>query len=316
MRVAVVTTSYPTSDDDPSGHFVQTEARLIAREAEVHVVTAAGGGAGDASARSEAGVQVWRLGGGDAFGWPGVAARVAERPWRLVGAARWTARARRLLQAQPAFDRVVCHWAVPCAFPVAVGAAGELEVVSHGGDVRLLVRLPAAARRLVVGRILGRASSWTFVSTSLHDTLAAALDEPQRRRLAAVTRIRPAAIDLPDVRTKVRDLRAGCDGRPLVVCVGRLVESKRFHRAFDHVAQHGMAGTRVVVVGDGPEKGRLEAHARRLGLDTRFVGRTSRADALAWIAAADSLLHASRDEGLSTVVREAEALGVPVEVVG
>jgi glycosyltransferase involved in cell wall biosynthesis len=69
-------------------------------------------------------------------------------------------------------------------------------------------------------------------------------------------------------------------------------------------------------VGDGPEKGRLEAHARRLGLDTRFVGRTSRADALAWIAAADSLLHASRDEGLSTVVREAEALGVPVEVVG
>ena len=69
------------------------------------------------------------------------------------------------------------------------------------------------------------------------------------------------------------------------------------------------------MVGDGPDRPRLEARARALGIDTRFIGRTSHETALAWIAAADALLHASHEEGLSTVVREAEALGVPVEIV-
>jgi glycosyltransferase involved in cell wall biosynthesis len=45
----------------------------------------------------------------------------------------------------------------------------------------------------------------------------------------------------------------------------------------------------------------------------RFVGAVPREEALAWIGAADALLFASRAEGLSTVVREAEALGIRVE---
>ncbi len=39
MRIAVITTSFPASLGDPSGHFVQTEARLLARHAEVVVIT-------------------------------------------------------------------------------------------------------------------------------------------------------------------------------------------------------------------------------------------------------------------------------------
>jgi teichuronic acid biosynthesis glycosyltransferase TuaC len=70
-----------------------------------------------------------------------------------------------------------------------------------------------------------------------------------------------------------------------------------------------------VVVGDGPERGRLVALARLRKIDARFVGRLPRPDALAWIGAADVLLHASRTEGLSTVVREANALGVPALLV-
>jgi teichuronic acid biosynthesis glycosyltransferase TuaC len=70
----------------------------------------------------------------------------------------------------------------------------------------------------------------------------------------------------------------------------------------------------LVVVGDGPERSRLEALARARGVDARFVGRVPRDEALAWIGAADVLIHASEAEGLSTVVREAEALGTPVAV--
>jgi hypothetical protein len=43
------------------------------------------------------------------------------------------------------------------------------------------------------------------------------------------------------------------------------------------------------------------------------VGQTPRTEAIAWIAASDELVIASSAEGLSTVAREAEALGVAVK---
>jgi teichuronic acid biosynthesis glycosyltransferase TuaC len=91
------------------------------------------------------------------------------------------------------------------------------------------------------------------------------------------------------------------------------VSGKRVDRAIAFVASKPTPRT-LVVVGDGPERARLARLAEGYGLDARFVGRTSRPEALAWIAAADALVHSSQVEGLSTVVREAEALGTPVVV--
>jgi glycosyltransferase involved in cell wall biosynthesis len=62
------------------------------------------------------------------------------------------------------------------------------------------------------------------------------------------------------------------------------------------------------VVGDGPERATLQQRYPNV----RFVGHLRRDRALTWIAAADLLLSASRQEGSPTVVREARALGVPV----
>ncbi|HWL85328.1 MAG TPA: glycosyltransferase, partial [Polyangiaceae bacterium] len=79
--------------------------------------------------------------------------------------------------------------------------------------------------------------------------------------------------------------------------------------AIAHAAAHR---AHLVVVGDGPERERLEVLARERGADVRFVGRRPRRETLAWIAVADALVHASEAEGLSTVVREAETLGTRV----
>jgi teichuronic acid biosynthesis glycosyltransferase TuaC len=309
MRIALVTTSYPAFPGDPSGHFVESEARRLAHEADVLVVTT-----GASRSPKAAAVTVWHGGGRSAFGWPGVAARLRENPLRLASAACWVTRARAFLRSQPRFDRIVAHWAVPSAFPVALGLDVPLEVVSHGGDVRLLTRLPAPARTAVLDRILRDACRWRFVSGALHDELAATLTSRDRRRLAAIASVAAPAIDLPDVAAHIAQRRNARGQGRLVVCVGRLVASKRFARALDHLAEEGRAGRNasVVVVGDGPDRTRLERQARALGLDARFVGRATREDALAWIGASDGLLHASHAEGLSTVVREAEALGVPV----
>lgn len=89
------------------------------------------------------------------------------------------------------------------------------------------------------------------------------------------------------------------------------------------VRQHYSDGFRRFVVelraehatlGDGPERARLEKLAREWQIDVRFLGNTPRREALAWIGAADELVHASIAEGISTVVREAEHLGVKVTV--
>jgi glycosyltransferase involved in cell wall biosynthesis len=321
LRVAVVTTSYPASAGDPSGHFVQAEARQLARGAEVTVITAASAGSRPGATREADGIVVRRVGGGSAFGWPGVAARLRAGPWRAVDAGLWVYRVRALLRRDQPFDRVVAHWAVPCAVPAATGLTAALEVVSHGADVRALVGAPGVVRRALVESILASASSWRFVSSGLRDDLAAALDRRGRDRLERLATVAAAAIELPDVRDRVAALGAReglADGALLLVCVGRLVEGKRFDRALEHAAREASAapsGARVVVVGDGPERGRLERRARELRLDARFVGKVGREEALAWIAVSTALLHASREEGLSTVVREAVAMGVRVDVV-
>ena len=131
-----------------------------------------------------------------------------------------------------------------------------------------------------------------------------------------IARVEACAIDMPDVRDLAREKRALDPGVHLVVCVARLVPGKRVERVIDHMARRRHPPSRLVVVGDGPLRASLESRALRLGVDARFVGRTARPVALAWIAAADEVLHASLAEGLSTVEREALALGVPFRFVG
>jgi len=258
-------------------------------------------------------VSVVTPGPGGPFGWPGAAARIRERPARAWEAARWIATARRALASLDA-DRVVAHWAIPSAFPIARPGDHELEIVSHGGDVRLLRALPAIARRRIVRTLAFAASPWSFVSHALLDDLAASLDRETRAAVERVARIRPAPIELPDVTAAAAERRKSFAGARLAVCVGRLIATKRFDRAIAFVGARGAhERCSLVVVGDGPERAALERIARTQGVDARFVGAVGRREALAWIRAADVLLHASEAEGLSTVVREAEALGTRVE---
>lgn len=293
MRIVLVTTSYPAHEGDPSGHFVQAEARELERGGhEVTIVTPPAGGA---------------------FGWPGVAARVREKPWRILDAMRWTARAARQVRALRA-DRVVAHWAVPCAWPIATEAVAatraELAVVSHGADVRLLAGLPALARERIVRSVAERATEWRFVSEALRAKLLAALG-PGGRQLERIATVQAPRIELPSVEERIARITRELGGKRVAVSVGRLVRSKRVDRAIRYVARTPDVDA-LVVVGDGPERTRLEDLARRCDVDARFVGLVPREEALAWIGAARMVLHGSEREGLSTVLREAEALGTPV----
>jgi teichuronic acid biosynthesis glycosyltransferase TuaC len=314
VRVAIVTTSYPAFAGDGCGHFVETEALRRAEREEVFVVTA---GQDPYARREEVNrVSVLRLPGYDALGWPGVAARVRARPHRLLGAARWARQARDALASLVPLDRIVAHWAVPSGWPIATGLQAPLELVSHGADVRALVSFPAPLRRAIVARLLRRVDAWRFVSAALLDRLLASLGTEDARRVGRVARVEACPIDVPDVRGAVVEKRALLGETRLAVCVARLVPGKRVDRVIEHMAREPHPRGRLVVVGDGPLRASLEIRARSLGVDALFVGQTTRPVALAWIGAADVVLHASESEGLSTVEREAAALGVPFRFAG
>lgn len=101
---------------------------------------------------------------------------------------------------------------------------------------------------------------------------------------------------------------------PVVISVGRLRREKdhpTLLAAARLVLDHS-AGVRFLVVGDGPERARVQECRRAFGLQDAVQLLGDRSDAAELIAASDVLCVSSRTEGLGLVVLEAMAAGVPV----
>ncbi|MFB8248852.1 glycosyltransferase family 4 protein [Streptomyces sp. NPDC055952] len=122
-----------------------------------------------------------------------------------------------------------------------------------------------------------------------------------------VERFRPA-----DAGTVRAALLPDTDRRgPLVVCVGRLCRQKGqdvLLTAWESVLRR-VPGARLVLVGDGPDHGRLRALAPP---SVRFAGDV--ADVVPWYQAADVVVLPSRWEGMALAPLEAMACGRPVVV--
>jgi len=157
--------------------------------------------------------------------------------------------------------------------------------------------------------VLDVSANVRFAAHASLQSLSCALPDDVRQRLASVARVEPAAIDVPDVSRAAEDVRDACGARCVAVAVSRLVGSKRVEVAVEAV---GRLHPRVqlVVVGDGPDRDRLSKLAG--AWHVRFEGKLPREDALAWVAAADVVVHTSAEEAAPTVIREARSLGVLV----
>jgi glycosyltransferase involved in cell wall biosynthesis len=157
-----------------------------------------------------------------------------------------------------------------------------------------------------------------------------AVSEAVRRRALALLGVAPervitvrngvavAAFRTPRRATaEVRAELAIPDGAPLLLAVGALGCCKGQDVVLDALAriapqaEHRPA-PHAVFVGEGPDRERLLAQARRLGIDARvrFVGL--RRDVADLMHAADLFVHAARWEGFGRVVAEAMAAGRPV----
>jgi glycosyltransferase involved in cell wall biosynthesis len=97
---------------------------------------------------------------------------------------------------------------------------------------------------------------------------------------------------------------------PVLLMVGRIAAEKNVElglRAFER-ARAARPGTRMIVVGDGPARARLEAAHP----DVRFVGTQRGAELAAHYASADVFLFPSLSDTFGNVVMEALASGLPV----
>jgi len=96
------------------------------------------------------------------------------------------------------------------------------------------------------------------------------------------------------------------------LAAGRLVPQKGFDVLIDAFAQGAQPDDRLVIVGEGPERARLERRIRRLNLQscTQLPGHCHAVET--YLACSDILVLPSRYEGLPAVVVEAMAASLAI----
>jgi glycosyltransferase involved in cell wall biosynthesis len=132
--------------------------------------------------------------------------------------------------------------------------------------------------------------------------LAAGTCDPER------TVVIPNAVDVAGARR----LRPNGRQRPLIVSVGRLKAPKDFLTLVRALGKLPRDSFGAVIVGEGPDRRRLEEEIELVGLGERVRLAGERRDVPELLAEADVFALASASEGMPVSVLEAMAAGLPV----
>ncbi len=207
------------------------------------------------------------------------------------------------------FDLIDAHYLYPDGVAAAwIGQRLRRPVVltARGTDVNVITRYRTPRRRILWAA--DRAARIIAVSQALCDTLVRLGVE--KKKIVVLRN----GVDLktfePEDRRVARE-KLGVH-RKLWLSVGNLVELKGHHIVVEGVARE--PDVDLIVIGDGPEKRRLEKLARTLGIQDRikFIDYVPKEDLRTYYSAADALILASSREGMPNVVLESIACGTPV----
>ncbi len=140
-------------------------------------------------------------------------------------------------------------------------------------------------------------------------------EDLQRAGLRKPVSLIPNGVDMEKIRS-MRPFPVESD----FIFVGRLIPEKGVDFLLRALAvlKAEFPGFRAVIVGDGPERGRLENLSRELGLDENVVFTgflRDYADVIALMKSSKVFAFPSRREGFGMVVLEAMASGLPVVTV-
>jgi len=212
------------------------------------------------------------------------------------------------------FDVIDAHYYYPdgvAAAWLAQRFRKPLAITARGTDLNLIP--DHALPRRMIQWAARQADASIGVCRALTDVLRSwGVDE---RKLHVMRN----GVDLqrfhPEPPPQARD-RLGLTGAPLLLSVGHLIERKGHHLAVQAMPAvlKRFARARLLIVGEGEERGRLFALIQQLGLQdsVRLIGAVPNEQMAGWYSAADALILASSREGWANVLLEAMACGTPV----
>ncbi len=197
------------------------------------------------------------------------------------------------------------------------------NAVLHASGVRrVLVHDHSSGARTVHTGLRGLAKGLaTRVPWAAADAVVAVSEYVAWRQLtagavpAARIHVVPNPVPVPDTLRPASEVRAALGlepGRRMVAAAGRLTPEKGFHDLLE-AADALPADVDVVLVGDGPERARLEALRARLQTGGRVLLTGQRPDAAECVAAADVCVVPSRwEEAFCLAAAEPLARGRPL----
>jgi 1,2-diacylglycerol 3-alpha-glucosyltransferase len=134
----------------------------------------------------------------------------------------------------------------------------------------------------------------------------------------------PTGIDIKEFQSNIKNDNFGGrykikEGDKKLIYVGRLGKEKNVEFLIEVLAilKQQINSVKLLLVGDGPDKKRLEYLAKQLGLenDIIFTGYLSKAEVIKAYRVADVFVFASRTDTQGMVVLEAAASGLPIVAV-
>ncbi|HEX5132894.1 MAG TPA: glycosyltransferase [Candidatus Krumholzibacteria bacterium] len=315
MRVLVITGLFPNRAEPVWGVHVFNNVRALSALCEVRVIAPVAHipGLGLRRGRDTAVPERDTIAGIPVVypRWPAIPLLARPLHPRLLAAA--LAPAARTIIDEHGADVILSYFAYP--YGVAALATARHHrlpaVVScRGSDINRMARAGMQRRRIAAA--LCASSRVIAVSRALAEQIEALGVNPARLHVV------PNGIDTqrfaPADRGAARRELGRDENRTLVACVSRLSPEKGIDVLLGAWPLLARTDIDLVLLGDGPERRRLEALAASLGISERvhFAGATPHAVIPRWLAASDVAVLPSRMEGYPNAVVEALACGRPV----
>ncbi len=209
------------------------------------------------------------------------------------------------------------HFGIDGAFALPLGRALKLPLVVslHGYDV---TSSDEALRQSAGGRLYLRRRKQLFARAKLFICVSSFIRDQAIERGYPPEKLWVHSIGI-DLKTFQSD--AAVQRQPVVLFVGRLVEKKGCAHliAAMHAVQRARPAARLVIIGDGPLRQKLEEQAAQslpgqyvfLGAQTPDAVRSWLRQAMVFCVPSVTAANGDR-EGLGMVFCEAQAMGVPV----
>ncbi len=215
----------------------------------------------------------------------------------------------RLVAGEPGVDLIDAHYAYPDGVAAAwLGRRFGLPVVLtvRGSDVNVLSHYDAPRRKILA--TVRSVAGLITVSRGLKDRLVE-LGVADQHIVVLRNGVDLRVFQPVDKDVAMRAL--GLDGH-VILSVGQLVALKGLDLTIRALAK--VPDTTLLIVGEGPERNRLEALAATAGVGhrVRFVGRVAHDRLKTFFSAANLSVLASRSEGWANVLLESMACGTPV----